>query len=178
MTAPTPRPWATIPLPEWNPFSLLPGYAEAKAKAERGESLFPVRPKGRPWTKRSLASLQAEHDELVALRDRLAVTTDDTAAAMLSLRDARRETSRMDRDLAKFTLLTQRIDFLAYRIRGYSPRSPSSSPSTSPGRSVVGASLPARRAGTGRDRSSEVSPPATLAMIPVPQPSDGFPPGP
>ena len=169
MTAPTPKQWATVPLPEWNPSQLL-GYAEAKAKAERGESLFPARVKAQPWARRSLASLQDEHDELIVKRDRLGVTGDDTAAAMLSHRDARRETSRMDRDLSRYARLTERIDFLAFRIRNY----PKSSPSADPGRSVVGASLPASPQVSDQPGGTKLSESSAAS---VPQPSNGFPPG-
>ena len=115
----TPKTWATIALPEWTP-ETLPGYADAKAKAERGEPLFPRKVVGKAWARRSLESLQVEHDSLMVQRDRLGATRDDTAAAMLAHRDALRETSRMDRDLAKYARLTARIDFLAFRIRSYS----------------------------------------------------------
>lgn len=117
MTGATLKSWIMIPLPRPED---LPGYAEARARVERGESLFPVRAKGPARQRRSLDSLRAEHDELVAKRDRLGVTGDDTAAARLSRADALRQNGRLDRDLARWSALTKRIDFLAFRIRSYS----------------------------------------------------------
>lgn len=118
----TPKPWLQ-PLPEWAPDS-LPGFADAAARVERGETLFPARvkhPKSPP--RRTIESLQVEHDALVAQRDRLGATRDDRAAAMLSAKTAHREHARLDRDLAKFVRLTVRIDALANKIaRNHDPR--------------------------------------------------------
>lgn len=112
---PKPRSWVR-PLPEWKPTE-LPGYAEAKAKVERGEPLFPRRAKGPARPRRTLESLRAEHDELVAKRARLGIVRDDPAAARLSRRDAMRQAARLDRELAKHVALTERIDTLAFKIR-------------------------------------------------------------
>lgn len=112
----TPKPWVQ-PLPEWTTDS-LPGFAEAAARVERGEPLFPARVKHQKSPPhRTLASLQVEHDALVAQRDRLGATRDDQAAAMLSAKTAHREHARLDRELAKFVRLTVRIDALAYKLR-------------------------------------------------------------
>lgn len=116
MTNWTPKPWLQ-PLPEWTP-DKLPGFTEAAAKAGRGDSLFPTQAKHpkSPRPRRTLESLQDEHDALVAQRDRLGATRDDRAAAMLSAKTAHREQARLDRDLAKFVRLTVRIESLAGKI--------------------------------------------------------------
>lgn len=125
MTSWTPRYWATIPLPEWNPES-LPGYAEAKAKAERGEPLFDKQPvKTRtPRVKRSLESLTAERDRLVQKRDQITgnkLPDDPGALSGIRKPNARKDRAdgaRTDRELAAYVTLSQRIAHLDGRIRG------------------------------------------------------------
>lgn len=125
MTSWTPKYWATIPLPEWNPES-LPGYAEAKAKAERGEPLFDKQPvKTRtPRIKRSLESLTDERDRLVQKRDQITGNKlPDDPGALSGIRKPnaykdRKSAAKTERDLMLHVKLSQRIAYLDGRIRG------------------------------------------------------------
>jgi len=118
----TPKPFM-VPLPEWTP-EQLPGYTEAKAKADRGESLTPpqrARVK-RPRLRRSLESLTAERDRLVAKRDALGGSglPDDPGALsgirrMATAADIKSR-ARMDRELDQFVAWSQRIAYLNGRI--------------------------------------------------------------
>lgn len=112
----TPKPWV-VPLLEWTP-EKLPGYAEAKAAVERGESLFPKRVKGAPRRRRTTAELVTERDRLVAARDRLTGINQptDTAAARLNPAGMRSHYKHTDSRLARYTALTGRIEALDYRI--------------------------------------------------------------
>ena len=125
MTAPTPKSWGgwtpkwwVVPLPEWTP-EIVPGYAEAKAKLERGESLTPARVKGAPRRRRrTVVELETERDQLTAQRDRLTSVDrpTDTAAARLNPSGVRAHYKHTDAQLVRYTALTGRIVQLDYRI--------------------------------------------------------------
>jgi len=123
----TPKKWATIPLPEWTP-ETLPGYAEAMAKLERGESLFekpaPVVKAARiKRVPRSLESLTAERDRLLIKRDGYTRTEmPDDPGALSGIRKPnaskdRKTAARTDRQLEQYVTLSQRIAYLDGRIR-------------------------------------------------------------
>jgi len=120
----TPRAWATIALPEWKP-ETLPGYAEAKAKVERGEPLFAPQPVSArsPRPRRTLADLTDERNRLTAKRDGLGnggLPDDPGALSGIRRKRARADSARdrkTDADLERFTAITKRIDYLDYRIR-------------------------------------------------------------
>jgi len=119
----TPKHWATIPLPEWTP-EQLPGYTEAKAAAERGESLTTPQPARirKPRVLRSLDSLIAERDKCIAKRDALGMTTmPDDPGALSGIRRKpagadHRSAARMDRELGQYITYSQRITYLNGRI--------------------------------------------------------------
>lgn len=118
-----PRLWCSEPLLEWTP-EKLPGYAEAVAKIERGESLFPKeqKPATTPRVRRSLDSLKEERERLTAQLDALSGTyMPDDPGALSGVR--RRRTSadhkrdrKTDADLQKAVKLRGRIDYLDFRI--------------------------------------------------------------
>jgi hypothetical protein len=112
----TPKAWMR-PLPEWDPES-LPGFAEARAKVERGEPLFPRRVAGPAPRRRSVEELIAERDRLAVRRAALGVVSADPAAARLSVGAAHRQADRLDRDLVKWRRLDARISALTFRIEG------------------------------------------------------------
>ena len=118
------RPWI-VPLLEWTP-EKLPGYDEVMSKLARGESLFP---KPEPVTShhvkrvtRSLESLTAERDRLLAKRD--GATTNeipDDPGALSGIRKPnaskdRKSAARTDRMLEQYVTLSQRIAYLEGRM--------------------------------------------------------------
>ena len=111
----TPKPWLIrLPKPEE-----LEGYADAVATLARGESLFPDQPKRAPIArvKRTVESLTAERDRLVAERDAINIAdSGDTAGARLNLSGMRRHYKNTDAHLQRHTKLTARIDALNFRI--------------------------------------------------------------
>ena len=120
-----PYPWI-VPLLEWTP-EKLPGYAEAVAKLARGESLFdkpePVKAHHVKRVTRSLESLTAERDRLMAKRDGgIPTEMPDDPGALSGIRKPnaskdRKSAARTDRMLEQYVSLSQRIAYLDGRIR-------------------------------------------------------------
>lgn len=113
-----PHPWI-VALPEWQPH-LLPGYAEAVAKLERGESLFSKKAKSRPRPKRTAESLAAERDRLLVRRSLLYSAPDDPGMVSGIQRRAssasRKRDAATDAALTEHARLTTRIDYLNMRL--------------------------------------------------------------
>lgn len=109
-----PQAWISIPLPKPHE---LPGYAEAVAKLERGESLFP-KPAKRPTpVRRPLSALVAQRDRLSAQLAQFDGSGPvDTAAARLDQAGMRRHYKHTDAQLARYTALRSRLGELEAKI--------------------------------------------------------------